>query len=228
MLRIPKHLAIIMDGNGRWARERGLPRIAGHYEGVKRAEEVVYACQELGVEFLTLYTFSTENWKRPKEEIIALFELFENYLDEKVPELKEKDIRLKFIGRKDKLPKSTLTVMDYAEEETKDCASLTVILAVDYGGRDEIIRAINKLLNSGIKSINEETFTQFLDLVGIPDPDLLIRTAGEERISNFLLWHVAYTEFYFSPVYWPDFTKEELIKALEDFSCRERKFGAVL
>jgi undecaprenyl diphosphate synthase len=228
MLRIPKHLAIIMDGNGRWARERGLPRIAGHYEGVKRAEEVVYACQELGVEFLTLYTFSTENWKRPKEEIKSLFELFENYLTKKVPELKKRGIKLKFIGRRDRLPKSTLTVIDYAEEETKDCRSLTVILAVDYGGRDEIIRAINKLLNSGIKSITEEQFTQFLDLVGVPDPDLLIRTAGEERISNFLLWHIAYAEFYFSPVYWPDFTKEELIKALEDFSCRERRFGAVL
>ncbi len=228
MHRIPKHLAIIMDGNGRWASERGLPRIAGHYEGVKRAEEVVYACQELGIKFLTLYTFSTENWKRPKEEVKALFELFENYLSKKVSELREKDIRLKFIGRRNRLPKSTLKVMERTEEETKSCKSLTVILAVDYGGRDEIIRAINKLLNVGIQSITEEEFTQFLDLVGIPDPDLLIRTAGEERISNFLLWHIAYTEFYFSSVYWPDFTKEELIKALEDFSCRERKFGAVL
>jgi undecaprenyl diphosphate synthase len=228
MLRIPKHIAIIMDGNGRWAKERGLPRTAGHYEGVKRAGEVVYACQELGIEFLTLYTFSTENWKRPPEEIKALFELLENYLNKKVPELKEKNIRLKFIGRRDRLPKRILKSMNYAEEKTKDCTSLTVILAVDYGGRDEIIRAINKLLNSGIKSITEEEFPKFLDLVGIPDPDLLIRTAGEDRISNFLLWHIAYTEFYFSPVYWPDFTREELIKALEAFSCRERKFGAVL
>jgi undecaprenyl diphosphate synthase len=177
---------------------------------------------------LTLYTFSTENWKRPKEEIKALFELFENYLTKKVPELKKRGIRLKFIGRRDRLPKSTLKVMNHAEESTKDCTSLTVILAVDYGGRDEIIRAINKLLNFGIKSVTEEQFAQFLDLVGIPEPDLLIRTAGEERVSNFLLWHIAYTEFYFSPVYWPDFTKEELIKALEDFSCRERRFGAVL
>jgi len=227
-MKIPRHLAIIMDGNGRWAQERGLPRIAGHYEGVKRAEEVVYACQELGVEFLTLYTFSTENWKRPALEVKALFELFENYLEKKIPELKEKDIRLRFIGRRDRVPKSTLEIMTKAEEQTKDCRSLTVILAVDYGGRDEIVRAINKILSSGIKSITEEEFSKFLDLANIPEPDLLIRTAGEKRISNFLLWHIAYTEFYFSQVHWPDFTKEELIKALEEFSYRKRRFGAVL
>ena len=228
MLKIPKHLAIIMDGNGRWAQEKGLPRIAGHYEGTKRAEEIVYACQDLGIKFLTLYTFSTENWKRPAEEVKALFELFENYLGKKITELKERNIKLRFIGRKDRIPKTTLKIMEEAEEQTKDCSSLTVILAVDYGGRDEIIRAVNKILSSGIKSVTEEEFSKFLDLAGIPDPDLLIRTAGEERISNFLLWHIAYTEFYFSPVYWPDFTKEELLKALEDFSYRKRKFGAVL
>jgi len=228
MLKIPKHLAIIMDGNGRWAQERRLPRIAGHYEGVKRAEEIVYACQDLGIKFLTLYTFSTENWKRPASEVKALFELFEGYLSKKITELKERNIKLRFIGRKDRIPKTTLKIMEEAEEQTKDCSSLTVILAVDYGGRDEIIRAVNKILSSGIKSVTEEEFSKFLDLAGIPDPDLLIRTAGEERISNFLLWHIAYTEFYFSPVYWPDFTKEELLKALEDFSCRKRRFGAVL
>ena len=227
-MKIPRHLAIIMDGNGRWAQERGLPRIAGHYKGAKRAEEIVYACQELGIEFLTLYTFSTENWKRPASEVKALFELFENYLEKKIPELKERNIRLKFIGRKDRVPKSTLEIMVKAEQQTKDCGSITVILAVDYGGRDEIVRAVNKILSSGIKSITEEEFSKFLDLADIPEPDLLIRTAGEERISNFLLWHIAYTEFYFSQVYWPDFTKEELIKALEEFSCRKRRFGAVL
>ncbi|WP_448587301.1 isoprenyl transferase [Thermocrinis sp.] len=228
MTRIPKHLAIIMDGNGRWAQERGLPRIAGHYEGVKRAEEIVYSCQELGVEFLTLYTFSTENWKRPTTEVKALFELFESYLSKRTAELRKKGIRLRFIGRKDRIPRSTLRVMREAEEQTKDCNSLTVILAVDYGGRDEIVRAINKLLKSGLESITEEEFSKFLDLANTPDPDLLIRTAGEERISNFLLWHIAYTEFYFSQVYWPDFTKEELMKAIEDYSCRKRRFGAVL
>lgn len=226
-MKIPKHLAVIMDGNGRWARERGLPRIAGHYEGVKRAEELVDACIELGIKWLTLFTFSTENWKRPESEVKALMRLLEGYLRENAYRLVEKGISIRFIGRRDRLPLSLLKEMERAEQIRPMQENIKVILAVDYGGRDEIIRTARKLLDSG-KDITEENFKSLSDMPNIPDPDLLIRTAGEKRISNFLLWHIAYTELYFTDTYWPDFTREELLKALEDFSRRERKFGAVL
>ena len=216
-----------MDGNGRWAQERGLPRTAGHREGIKKMEEIIYASKELGIKFLTLYVFSTENWKRPKNEIENIFKIAKNYFHKKIDELKKKDIRLRFIGRRDRLPKSILNLMKNANERTKNCKSLTVILAIDYGGKDEIIRAVNKILQSNTKSVTEKSFSQFLDLSDVPEPDLLIRTAGEKRISNFLLWYIAYTEFYFSPLYWPDFNKKELLKALEDFNNRKRKYGAL-
>ncbi len=226
-MKIPRHLAVIMDGNGRWARERGLPRIAGHYQGVKRAEELVDACLELGIRWLTFFAFSTENWKRPEAEVRALMRLLEVYLRENSHKLLEKGIKLSFIGRRDRLPKSLVEEMEKAERLTPKQERLHVLLAVDYGGRDEIIRTAKKLVEAGV-DIKEETFKNFSDLANVPDPDLLIRTGGEKRISNFLLWHLAYTELYFTDVYWPDFTKEELLKAIEDFSKRARKFGAVL
>ncbi|MCS7262817.1 MAG: polyprenyl diphosphate synthase [Aquificaceae bacterium] len=226
-MKVPKHLAVIMDGNGRWAKKRGLPRIAGHYEGVKRAEELVEACIDLGIRWLTLFVFSTENWKRPESEVRALMRLMEGYLKENSHKLKQKGIRLSFIGRRDRLPDSLVEEMEKAERIRSSVERLHVLLAVDYGGRDEIIRTLKRMLAHNALP-EEENFRLFSDLKDVPDPDLLIRTGGEKRISNFLLWHLAYTELYFTDTYWPDFCKEELYRALEDFSRRERKFGAVL
>lgn len=227
-LKVPKHIAIIMDGNGRWAQDRGLQRIWGHYEGAKRAEEIVKACAEYGITHLTLFTFSTENWKRPKEEINALFELFEFYMTNKLQEFIQNGVSVNFIGRKDRLPKRLIRIMKEVKNVTKHLDKIKVYLAIDYGGKDEIIRAVNKAIKAGVNEVDEEIFSSFLDLSDVPDPDLMIRTAGEKRISNFLLWKLAYTELYFTDVYWPDFTKEELLKALEDYSRRKRKFGTVL
>ncbi len=226
-MKIPKHLAVIMDGNGRWARERGLPRIAGHYEGVKRGEELVDACIELGIRWLTLFTFSTENWKRPELEVKALMKLLEGYLRERSHLLLEKGIRVSFIGRRDRLPKGLSMEMERVEKLRPSEEKIHVILAIDYGGRDEILRTFKKISEAGLEP-TEKNFKLLSDMPEVPDPDLLIRTGGEKRISNFLLWHLAYTELYFTDTYWPDFRKEELIKALEDFSRRERRFGAVL
>jgi len=227
-MKIPKHVAVIMDGNGRWAQSRGLPRVAGHYEGVKRAEELVNTCMEYGISYLTLYTFSTENWKRPREEVQTLFSLFESYMKSKKDEFIEKEISVNFIGRRDRLPKDLLKIMEDIQTQTSHLKRIKVYLAIDYGGRDEIVRAVNKILERGIKEIDEKAFSSYLDLGDVPDPDLLIRTAGEKRLSNFLLWNLAYTELYFTDVYWPDFTKEEFIKALEDYAKRKRKFGALV
>ncbi|RLJ70935.1 undecaprenyl diphosphate synthase [Hydrogenivirga caldilitoris] len=227
-MNIPRHIAIIMDGNGRWARKQGLPRIMGHYKGAQAAEEITKACIELGVEYLTLFAFSTENWNRPEEEIQLLFELLRNYLKEKREELIELGVRLRFIGRRDRIGKDLRLLMERLERDTERNSKINVILAVDYGGRDDILRAVNKLIRLEFDYIDEETFSHFLDLGDVPDPDLLIRTAGEKRVSNFLLWNIAYTELYFTETYWPDFTPEELHKAIEDFSGRKRKFGRVL
>ncbi len=226
-MRIPKHLAVIMDGNGRWARERGLPRIAGHYEGVKRAEELVDACIDLGIKWLTLFTFSTENWKRPEAEVKGLMRLLEGYLREKAHLLFERGIRVSFIGRRDRLPESLLREMERVERLKPALENLHVLLALDYGGRDEILRAVKKILDIGLEP-TERSIKLYSDMPEVPDPDLLIRTGGEKRISNFLLWHLAYTELYFTDTYWPDFRKEDLLRALEDFSRRERRFGALL
>ncbi|MCS6956867.1 MAG: polyprenyl diphosphate synthase [Aquificaceae bacterium] len=226
-MKVPKHLAIIMDGNGRWAKERGLPRIAGHYEGVRRAEEVVEACIDLNIKWLTLFAFSTENWKRPEGEVKALMRLLEGYIRQNAKRLTEKGLRVSFVGRRDRLPESLVREMEKVERLRPKQEKLHVILAVDYGGRDEIIRTIRKMIETG-SQIDESSFKLLSDFSQIPDPDLLIRTGGERRISNFLLWHLAYTELYFTDTYWPDFRREDLLKAIEDFSRRERKFGAVL
>ena len=227
-LKIPRHIAIIMDGNGRWARQRGMPRIMGHYRGAEVAEDIVKYCADLGVEYLTLFAFSTENWKRPKEEVELLFDLLKNYLTQKKEELIKERVRLKFIGRRDRIGKELRRLMEELERDTAEDFRITVILAVDYGGRDDILRAVNKVMRLEFDHVDEDTFSYFLDLGEIPDPDLMIRTAGEKRISNFLLWNLAYTELYFTDVCWPDFTKEELLKAIEDYSRRKRKFGRVL
>ncbi len=228
MLSIPVHIAIIMDGNGRWAKSKGLPRIMGHYKGAEVAEDITRACIDLGVKYLSLFAFSTENWRRPKEEVESLFELMKNYLAEKRGALMELGVRLRFIGRRDRINPDLKELMESLEEDTSGNDKITVVLAVDYGGRDDIVRAVRKLLNSGRKYVDEDSFSKLLDLGNIPDPDMLIRTAGEKRISNFLLWNLAYTELYFTDVCWPDFNRRELVKAIEDFSKRRRKFGRVL
>nr|Q8GLK9.1 RecName: Full=Isoprenyl transferase [Aquifex pyrophilus]AAN12288.1 undecaprenyl pyrophosphate [Aquifex pyrophilus] len=227
-LKIPEHVAIIMDGNGRWARKRGLPRIAGHYKGAEVAEDIVEFAIELGIKHLTLFAFSTENWNRPKGEVEALFELLRRYLQTKKDKLYKLGIRVRFIGRRDRINKELVKLMQEIEEESKKFKNLFLNLAVDYGGRDDILRAVKKAVKLQREEITEELFSSLLDLSCSPDPDLLIRTAGEKRISNFLLWNLAYTELYFSETLWPDFSREEFLKALEDFSRRKRKFGRVL
>ncbi|WP_461832441.1 polyprenyl diphosphate synthase [Aquifex sp.] len=227
-LKIPEHIAIIMDGNGRWAKKRGLPRIAGHYKGAEVAEDIVEFSIELGIKHLTLFAFSTENWARPKEEVEALFELLRRYLQTKKEKLYKLGVRVRFIGRRNRISGELLKLMEDIEEESRDFKKLFLNIAIDYGGRDDILRAVKKAIKLQREDINEELFSSLLDLSCSPDPDLLIRTAGEKRISNFLLWNIAYTELYFTETLWPDFTREEFLKAIEDFSKRKRKFGRIL
>jgi len=227
-LKIPLHVAFIMDGNGRWAKKRGLPRVRGHAEGVKAVERTIEKAKELGIKYLTFYAFSTENWKRPEEEVRFLMELLREYLKQKRPTFVRDNIRVSFIGRRDRIPADTLKEMEKTEEETAKCNGIWVFVAVDYGGRDEIVRAVNRIIADGYKEVNEELIRRYLDLpIDVPDPDLLIRTANERRVSNFLLWYLSYTEFYFTPVLWPDFDEGELLRAIKDFSKRERKFGGL-
>ncbi|MBC7329051.1 isoprenyl transferase [bacterium] len=227
----PRHIAIIMDGNGRWAQRRGLPRLEGHLAGVGAVRRIVEACRDLGIPYLTLYTFSTENWRRPKEEVEGLMMLLREQLRSQTPELKEKGVRVIVIGKRDELPLDLQAEIKRSEEETAQNKDLHLILAINYGGRAEIVQAckriIEKVKSGEIEDIDEASFSSYLYTRDIPDPDLLIRTAGEQRISNFLLWQIAYTEFYITDTLWPDFTKEDLIKAIEDYKRRKRKFGGL-
>jgi len=221
-----------MDGNGRWAKAHGLERFYGHKEGVKRAEEITDFCRELGIKYLTLFTFSTENWYRPREEVDFLMQLLKIYLEGKVKELLKRDIRLNVIGRIHMLPDFVQDSVKNAVEATRSCSSMVLTLALSYGGRAEIVDATKRVLELALSGrldvdITEENFKRFLYDPELPDVDLLIRTGGEIRVSNFLLWHLAYAELYFTTVLWPDFTKEEFLKALEDFAKRERKFGRI-
>ena len=225
LYKIPEHVAIIMDGNGRWAKRRGLNRVYGHREGVKTVERTIKFAKKVGIKYLTLFAFSTENWQRPIEEVNAIMQLFVEYIHEKLPFLKENNIRLSFMGRKEGLYEEVVQSMNKAEEETKDLDSLTVIIALNYSGKTEIVDAVNKIIKSNVDNVDEESFRNFLYLPNIPDPDLLIRTSGEKRISNFLLWQLAYTELYFTDVLWPDFCEEEFLKALYDYQSRDRRFG---
>jgi undecaprenyl diphosphate synthase len=228
--RLPRHVAIIMDGNGRWAQKRRLPRIEGHRAGAKAVEEAVESCARLGVRFLTLYAFSKENWKRPSREVSRLWRLLEDYLRKEDKELVKNNIRLRVIGQREEIPKSTEMELRRVEELTKDLSKLTVILALNYSGRAEIVDAAKKLLNQKVvdaSSLDEETFSQHLYTASLPDPDLLIRTSGELRVSNFLLWQIAYSEIWITPDYWPDFRRKHFLQALVDYQKRERRFGAV-
>jgi undecaprenyl diphosphate synthase len=228
---IPTHIAIIMDGNGRWAKRRGLPRVAGHREGVKSVRDVVEACAQLGVKYLTLFAFSTENWRRPKEEIDTLMKLLIKTLRSETEKLHKNDIKLMAIGDIDSLPKEVRQELKEAMEKTKNNKRMVLNLALSYSGRWEIIEAVKEIARDvkkgkvKIEEIDDKLFSNYLKTAGIPDPDLLIRTSGELRISNFLLWQIAYTELYITDCLWPDFRRKHLYEAIRDYQRRERRFG---
>lgn len=227
--RIPSHVGIIMDGNGRWAELRGLPRIEGHRRGAERAKEIAELSIELGVKCLTLYAFSTENWQRPQTEVSTLMKILEIYLKSELSDLIKKDIVFRAVGEIWRLPANIQTLIRETEKKTVSNKGMTLVAALSYSGRNEIIRAIRKIMDSDVKSdqITEETFDSYLDTSGLPAPDFIIRTSGEQRLSNFLLWQAAYAELYFTDTLWPDFNKEEFILSIQDFQSRERRFGAI-
>ncbi len=225
---VPRHVAIIMDGNGRWAEQRGLPRVEGHRQGSLQVIKVMEAAQEAGVEYLTLYAFSTENWKRPPTEVAALMRLLEEFIDDRLPELMERGVRLLTMGRPEQLPFLLTRKIDRAIRQTAGNTKGTIIIALNYGGRAEIVDAVGKLLadpeRKGNK-VTEEEFRRYLYCPEVPDPELLIRTSGELRLSNFLLWQLSYSEIYVTDTLWPDFGKTELDAALEVYGGRKRRFG---
>ena len=229
--KLPRHIAIIMDGNGRWAKKKNLNRISGHIKGVDAVREIVTACRELGIKVLTLYAFSIENWRRPKDEVTALMGLLKEYLLKEREEMVQNNIRLSAIGRLEDLPLDVQNTLRETMKRTEQCNGMVLNLALSYGGRSEILHAIQGILSDFQKGevkpeeINLQRFSQYLWTRGIPDPDLLIRTSGEFRISNFLLWQIAYTELYVTETLWPDFDRKELLKAIADYQSRERRFG---
>ena len=227
---IPRHIGIVMDGNGRWAKQRKLPRLMGHRAGTENTRRVLRACGEFGIEIVTLYGFSTENWRRPKTEVNGLFGIFENAIDREVPELHRNGVRLRHLGRTDRLPQRLVEKIQSAMELTKGNDRLTLNLAFNYGGRAEIVDATRGIIAEGIDpaAIDEELFSRYLYTAGLPDLDLFIRTGGEMRLSNFLLWQTAYAEYYTTPTYWPDFDETELERALLAYSRRTRKFGKLI
>jgi len=219
-----------MDGNGRWAKQRKLPRLMGHRAGTENTRRVLRACGEFGIEIVTLYGFSTENWQRPKNEVNGLFSIFEDAIDREVPELRRNGVRLRHLGRTERLPERLIKKIESAMELTKDNDRLILNLAFNYGGRAEIVDATRRIIAEGIDpaAIDEELFSSYLYTAGLPDLDLFIRTGGEMRLSNFLLWQTAYAEYYTTPTYWPDFDEAELEKALVAYSQRTRKFGRLI
>jgi len=224
--RLPQHIAIIMDGNGRWAKKRGLPRTFGHRAGIKSVRAVIECCREIGVKCLTLYAFSAENWQRPRTEIFFLMSLLSEYLKKELKELQENNIHLITSGDVSGLPEKIQKQIEEVSCLTGANSKMTLNLALNYGSKQEIVNAIKGLVKSK-KEITEKNLSQFLYTKDLPDPDLLIRTSGELRISNFMLWQIAYSELYFTPVLWPDFSKDELCKAIIDYQKRERRFGAL-
>ena len=226
---IPQHIAIIMDGNGRWAKKRGLPRLAGHQAGTENLRRVIRSCVELGIRYLSIYAFSTENWGRPKEEVEGLLKILESVIEKELTELNEEGVQLRHIGRLERLPESLRRKVEYAIDLTKNNSKLTVVVAFNYGGRDEIVYAVEQLIRQGVRveDISESLISQNLFTAGVPDPDLIIRTSGEMRLSNFLIWQAAYSEYYVTSTYWPDFDKEELQKAIDAYRQRSRRFGCL-
>jgi undecaprenyl diphosphate synthase len=228
--KTPKHVAIIMDGNGRWAQQRGLPRIEGHRAGTDNLRRVLEACRDLEIKYLTLYAFSTENWGRPAEEVAGLMGIIEEMIDTEIEELHEAGVRLQHFGSLEQLNPQIRDKVLSAVNHTKANDSLFLNICFNYGGRDEVIHAIKGIITDGIPAaeVTDELVSSYLYTAGVPDPDLVIRTSGELRISNFLIWQAAYAEWYFPPVFWPDFDKEELKKAVEEFGQRDRRYGLVL
>lgn len=227
--KLPRHVAMIMDGNGRWALSRGLPRLAGHKAGTENLRRVIRSTVEFGVKYLTIYAFSTENWGRPMEEVRGLMSILEDVIDRELAELNKEGVQLRHIGRLERLPPRLQEKVLEAIELTKDNDRLILNVAFNYGGRDEIVHAIQKMIKDGIPSeeVTDELVSRYLYTAGVPDPDLIIRTSGELRVSNFLIWQAAYSEWYVTPTYWPDFDKEEYRRALEAFARRDRRFGKV-
>ena len=223
--RIPRHIAIIMDGNGRWAKKRLLPRTAGHKVGLDTFVDTVDSCSDMGIEYLTVYAFSAENWNRDPLEVSALMELMSRGIVKYEPEMVRKNIRLKLLGDLDRFEKKYRDALTSVEERLSNNSGMTLCICLSYGGRQELVNAFNRLASQGKTNITEADIEQNLYSAGVPDPDLVIRTSGEYRISNFLLWQSAYSEYYFTDVYWPDFDKAELLKAIESYSKRERRFG---
>lgn len=225
----PRHVAIIMDGNGRWAKKRGLPRLVGHNAGGENIRPVVKILADCGVKYVTLYMFSTENWNRPRIEVAGLLSLLARRIDQESRAFHQENIRLLHLGRLDRLSRKLREKVQAAIELTKNNTGATVCLAFDYGGRDEIVRAVARIAGAGVRSdnIDESLFAQYLDNPGVPDPDLVIRTGGESRLSNFLLWQTAYSELYFTPVLWPDFGPKDVEEALSEYKRRQRRFGRI-
>ena len=231
-MRVPNHIAIILDGNGRWAKKRGMPRSFGHVKGCENLEDICEVAKELGVKYLTVYAFSTENWKRSKEEVDGLMKLFRNYLKKCIKISQKNNMRVKVIGDITAFDSDIQESIEKLEDFSKDFTDLHFQIALNYGSRDEITRAVNRMLEDQKAGkletpVSEDTISDYLDTAGIPDPDLMIRTSGELRLSNYLLWQLAYSEFYFTDVPWPDFKKEELVKAIEKYNKRDRRYGGV-
>lgn len=230
---MPNHVAIILDGNGRWAKAKGMPRNYGHVQGAKTVEVICEEAYKMGIQYLTVYAFSTENWNRPKDEVDALMKLLRNYMKNCLKTAEKNRMCVRVIGDKSRLDEDIRKRIEELEEATKNNDGLHFQIAINYGGRDELVRAVKKLTDKVLagelagEAITEENISDCLDTAGIPEPDLLIRTCNEQRISNFLLWQLAYTEFYFTPVPWPDFSKEELIKAVEAYNHRDRRYGLI-
>lgn len=230
-LRVPNHVAIILDGNGRWAKKRGLPRKLGHKAGCENLEQIVEDAARLGIGYLTVYGFSTENWKRSADEVSALMQLFRYYMKKLLKVAMANNVRVKMIGEESRFDSDIIDGIDTLVRETRNNTGMTFVIAVNYGGRDEIVRGIRKLARQAAdgtldpESITEDMVSASLDTAEIPDPDLMIRTSGEQRLSNYLIWQMAYTELYFTDVYWPDFHKEDLVRAIEAYNQRERRFG---
>lgn len=226
---VPAHIAIIMDGNGRWALKRGLPRLAGHRAGTENLRRIIRACVEFGIQYLTIYAFSTENWGRPHEEVNGLMRILEDVIDRELAELNEQGVQIRHLGKLDQLaPRLQEKVLD-AVRQTQHNSRLVLNVAFNYGGRDEIVHAIQEMIKDGVPAtdVTPELVSRYLYTAGVPDPDLIIRTSGELRISNFLIWQAAYSEWYVTPTFWPDFSKEELRKAIDSFAHRDRRYGKV-
>ena len=231
-MRVPNHIAIILDGNGRWAKKRGMPRSFGHVKGCENLEDICEVAKELGVKYLTVYAFSTENWKRSKEEVDGLMKLFRNYLKKCIKISQKNNMRVKVIGDITAFDSDIQESIEKLEDFSKDFTDLHFQIALNYGSRDEITRAVNRMLEDQKAGkletpVSEDTISGYLDTAGLPDPDLMIRTSGELRLSNYLLWQLAYSEFYFTDVPWPDFKKEELVKAIEKYNERDRRYDGV-